>query len=476
MTSVASLQVAQHVLGRGALAGGQDGTALQICHGLDRIAALFHYVQHAKRVDGNSLNAALRLLIQSRSQICRDGSHVQLALHQQGHDLIGGAVELQVVVHGGGAVGFHAEQVDQTHGGGALQARDAQGVGGGKLLCGFAGSSLGGSGLTGGCRAGNGGACAAAAGCQAQRKAERQQQRYKFLHDVLFLPAGVPFPAWEPVQTLQCKILQGKFAKIFALRVLVYYNRGENTVAHATELQEDCGGRCGSHGVAMKNDLPLLQSTTLFSGLSAEELQALLTRLGAVERSFGRGEVLVLAGAPSRRVGVVLSGELEAYRPGPEGARVPITRVEPGGVFGDVLGGSSLASPVTVLAATACEVLLVPYEQLLLSDGSPAHQRVLQNLVRTISDKYFLLSRRVDLLVLKSLRAKVCAYLLNESERAGSLTFSIPFSRVQLADYLNCDRSALSRELSLMQKDGLLDTFKSSFKLLDPDALKQMVQ
>ena len=206
----------------------------------------------------------------------------------------------------------------------------------------------------------------------------------------------------------------------------------------------------------MKNDLPLLQSTTLFSGLSAEELQALLTRLGAVERSFGRGEVLVLAGAPSRRVGVVLSGELEAYR--------------------DVLGGSSLASPVTVLAATACEVLLVPYEQLLLSDGSPAHQRVLQNLVRTISDKYFLLSRRVDLLVLKSLRAKVCAYLLNESERAGSLTFSIPFSRVQLADYLNCDRSALSRELSLMQKDGLLDTFKSSFKLLDPDALKQMVQ
>ena len=203
----------------------------------------------------------------------------------------------------------------------------------------------------------------------------------------------------------------------------------------------------------MKNDLPLLQSTTLFSGLSAEELQALLTRLGAVERSFGRGD-----------------------RPGPEGARVPITRVEPGGVFGDVLGGSSLASPVTVLAATACEVLLVPYEQLLLSDGSPAHQRVLQNLVRTISDKYFLLSRRVDLLVLKSLRAKVCAYLLNESERAGSLTFSIPFSRVQLADYLNCDRSALSRELSLMQKDGLLDTFKSSFKLLDPDALKQMVQ
>mgnify|MGYP000343929796 CR=1 FL=1 len=166
-------------------------------------------------------------------------------------------------------------------------------------------------------------------------------------------------------------------------------------------------------------------------------------------RSYGKGEALVLAGEPSRRVGIVLSGELEAYRPAPGGVRIPIAQVEPGGVFGDVLGGSSLSSPVTVLAAAPCEVLLLPYERLLLSDGSPAHQRVVQNLVRTISDKYFSLSRRIDLLVMKSLRAKVAAYLLSEAARAHSLTFSIPFSRIQLADYLNCDRSALSRELSL---------------------------
>ena len=192
----------------------------------------------------------------------------------------------------------------------------------------------------------------------------------------------------------------------------------------------------------MNNYLPLLQTTTLFAGLSAAELSTLLSRLGASVRSYGKGEALVLAGEPSRRVGIVLSGELEAYRPAPGGVRIPIARVEPGGVFGDVLGGSSLSSPVTVLAAAPCEVLLLPYERLLLSDGSPAHQRVVQNLVRTISDKYFSLSHRIDLLVMKSLRAKVAAYLLSEAARAHSLTFSIPFSRIQLADYLNCDRSA----------------------------------
>ena len=215
----------------------------------------------------------------------------------------------------------------------------------------------------------------------------------------------------------------------------------------------------------MENILPLLQTTSLFTGIEADALRVLLGELGAVIRSYGRGEALVQAGATNRRVGVVLTGSIE----------VPIAQMGPGGVFGDVLGGSSLDSPVTVVASSGCEVLLIPYDRLLLSDGSAAHQRVLQNLVRTISDKYFLLSRRVDLLVLKSLRAKVCAYLLSEAEQQGSLTFSIPYSRIQLADYLNCDRSALSRELSLMQRDGLLDTYRSSFKLLQPAALRQMI-
>ena len=183
----------------------------------------------------------------------------------------------------------------------------------------------------------------------------------------------------------------------------------------------------------MENYLPLLQSTSLFAGLEAEALRVLLGEVGGV--------------LSNRRVGVVLSGAIEAYHPAASGARLPISQMGPGGVFGDVLGGSSLSSPVTVMASAPCEVLLVPYEKLLLPGADPARQRVLQNLVRTISDKYFLLSRRVDLLLLK----------------------------IQLADYLNCDRSALSRELSLMQRDGLLETYKSSFKLLEPDALRHMV-
>ena len=172
--TVGSKQIAQHILRGSALAGGQDGAALEVGHAVDGVA-LLHHIQNAQGVHRHGLNAAICFLVQGRRQIGRDGGHVQLALDEQRHDLIRSAVELQVVVHGGGTGLLHREQVDKTHGSGARQARDAQRLGSRQRRCGlFLRSSRRGSSL-GHCCTGSGRACAAAAGCKAQCKAERQQ-------------------------------------------------------------------------------------------------------------------------------------------------------------------------------------------------------------------------------------------------------------------------------------------------------------
>ena len=72
----------------------------------------------------------------------------------------------------------------------------------------------------------------------------------------------------------------------------------------------------------MERYLPLLQTTTLFAGLSRDELSALLAGLGAAARCYGRGEVLIQSGTPSRNVGVLLAGQLQAVRPAPDGSAV----------------------------------------------------------------------------------------------------------------------------------------------------------
>ena len=52
----------------------------------------------------------------------------------------------------------------------------------------------------------------------------------------------------------------------------------------------------------------------------------------------------------------------------------------------------------------------------------------------------------------------------------------MPLTRAGLAEYLNCDRSALSRELGRMQREGLIETFRGSFKILDKERLRSQCQ
>ena len=67
-----------------------------------------------------------------------------------------------------------------------------------------------------------------------------------------------------------------------------------------------------------------------------------------------------------------------------------------------------------------------------------------------------------------------CAHLIDlllQAKEAGRADFSIPFDRQGLADYLEVDRSGLSAEMSKLKKEGVLDYFRSDFRLLQlPDA------
>lgn len=228
----------------------------------------------------------------------------------------------------------------------------------------------------------------------------------------------------------------------------------------------------------MDQTVELLRTTPLFAGIDEAGMQRLLACFAPVRRVCGRGEVLLQCGQESRYVGVVLSGGIQAVRPLPSGEAMPITQMGPGGVFGDVLGGTGLKSPVTVQMTEPGEVLLFSHTALLTPcpENCAAHTRLLQNLVGSVGRKYFALFERIELLTLKTLRAKICAFLLAQARQAGADTFTIGYTRAGLAAYLGCERSALSREISRMQREGWIETYKRSFKLLDRPALERLYQ
>lgn len=201
-----------------------------------------------------------------------------------------------------------------------------------------------------------------------------------------------------------------------------------------------------------------LPSCPLFEGISPELLPAELTRLQATKRSYEPGETLLAAGSSTNRMGLVLEGELHAILPLPQGRQLLQSRLLRGDLFGQLLAlDGERESPVTVTAHTPCRVLWIPMKNLLTSGGTPSSALLLGNLCRQLSSAYFSLQRRLICLTQPTLRERLLYYLRTECHTQGSHTVRLPFDRAGLADYLGADRSALSRVLSGLRQEGLLD-------------------
>ena len=225
----------------------------------------------------------------------------------------------------------------------------------------------------------------------------------------------------------------------------------------------------------MEDYTAVLLHTPLFSGFSAPELEQLLAALSPVYRQYQKGEILLLAGHAPASLGVVLEGRARAVKTSPAGAESIAARLSPGGVYGDVLAAGCVASPVTVVAATGCRVMLVSASRI-FEAGAQGElcRRLLANLLRVLSEKYFSLDARVDILAIPGLRRRVAAWLLQEAPH-GQSTVTPGLTRAQLAAHLGCERAALCRILSQMAADGLLTYDRKHFHIPDRTALTALL-
>lgn len=110
---------------------------------------------------------------------------------------------------------------------------------------------------------------------------------------------------------------------------------------------------------------PLLARTPLLRGMRPDELDTLLDCFAPRVRRYARDEILLLTGYETRRSAFCWKVALPPVKSTPDGASVAITHMSPGGLFGDVLSGSSQKSPVTVMATTSCLALYLPYQKII---------------------------------------------------------------------------------------------------------------
>lgn len=208
--------------------------------------------------------------------------------------------------------------------------------------------------------------------------------------------------------------------------------------------------------------------TVLFENISEEEWSTLEKEARVRRTLFQKGERIFRCGETTDEIGTVLSGELRVENTDIFGNRSLIGALLPGEIFGESYAVGRVPLQVDVVASRASEILFIHLPAALRGDPFRFswQRQLLWNLTRIAAQKNRILSTRIFCTGAKTIRERVITYLSGIAKQTGYRVFEIPLNRQELADYLNVDRSALSKELSKMRRDGLIDYDRNCFRIL----------
>ena len=210
----------------------------------------------------------------------------------------------------------------------------------------------------------------------------------------------------------------------------------------------------------MEAYLGALRRVALFHGMEDRELLSMLDCLGARLRQYSKGDVIFHAGDPATHLGAVLTGQVQVSRTKADGQRVVMGEIRPGGLFAESFACARAESlPVTVTAAADAAVLLIDCGRISApcSAACTFHTRLISNLLQVLAEKNLSLAGKLGHLSGRTIR--------EQAARTGRATVTVPFDRQALADYLCVDRSALSRTIGALQREGVLTVRRDRFTL-----------
>ncbi|MDO4517905.1 MAG: Crp/Fnr family transcriptional regulator [Bacillota bacterium] len=224
-----------------------------------------------------------------------------------------------------------------------------------------------------------------------------------------------------------------------------------------------------------------INDISLFRNMLPEEVDEALKILAARECKYSKDELILHSGDSTERLGVLLEGCVTIESNDIWGSRTILSQIGPGHVFAEayaIIPEQSML--VDVVANEDSRVLFLEIGHLLqesigvrsgvestrVEATSGWRDKFMRNLVFILAHKNFHLASRNFHTAPRSVRQRIMSYLNSVAIERGKSSFDIPYNRQELADYLNLDRTALSKELGRMRDEGLLKFKKNRFTLL----------
>lgn len=216
--------------------------------------------------------------------------------------------------------------------------------------------------------------------------------------------------------------------------------------------------------------LSVIKEAELFKNLSEASIVNLFNSLDYTIQSYSKDEVIFVEDDECFHLSLILDGTIEIQKIDLNGKVLSVAKFGPGEVFGELLIFSNNNHfPMTVVSKQNSIVLHIKRESVLRI--CQAEMSFLFAYLRMISEKAFILNKKLKEVTLRTIREQVSEFLLEEAEKQKSNIIKLPLTKKEWADKIGVQRPSLSRELIKMQEDGIISMSKNTIEILDIESL-----
>ena len=215
-----------------------------------------------------------------------------------------------------------------------------------------------------------------------------------------------------------------------------------------------------------------LKNLDIFKDIDEKEISALMTCSKAIRKKFREGDYLFRQHHKPVYMYIILDGTAVISKDFASGKQDILLSVGSGDVLGEMFFNPNMKEYWYDAQATSdLEALLLPWGFFygFCKNACTRHQTITKNMLEIFSDRNYEITQKAHILSCNILRERIAMWLIN-SQKNGKVKLSM--NREQLASYLGTARPSLSRELSKMKDEGLIDIKKDAIIILDREELE----
>ena len=200
----------------------------------------------------------------------------------------------------------------------------------------------------------------------------------------------------------------------------------------------------------------VLKNINLFRNFSERDFFKLFKNIDYEISVYPKDSMVFIESTECDTLNIILSGNVRIQKIDSSGKVLVVTDFKDRDIYGEaLLFGQCNTYPMTGMSTMDTTVLFIPKDAVFYLCKND--DVFLKEFLALLSSKSVTLSSKLKWISLKTIRQKLCEFILIDYKKNKSLKIKLNMTKEELADIMGVQRPSLSRELMIMKNLRLID-------------------